>query len=205
MSRLLSVSLLSLLLLVALAGRTAQAEDLVIYLHNAWYEKHKGGEPHPKFGIYDFGGIKAALGQGVSFEAPERAPDLSPSAAAAALVKRLEAEIAQGRDPSTVKVIGASKGAYIAMLASELMRKPAVRWVLIGGCNPKRLRGREPVLTGRVLSIYETSDTVAGPCPTGTTLTRSTRSFRQISTSAGTNHGFLFTPDPAWVGPATDW
>ncbi len=205
MSRVISVSLLSLLLLAGLAGRTAQAEDLVIYLHNAWYEKHKGGEPHPKFGVYDMDGIKAALGQEVSFEAPERAAGLSPSAAAEALVNRLEDKIAQGRDPWTVKVIGASKGAYIAMLASELMRKPAVRWVLVGGCNPKRLRGREPELTGRVLSIYETSDTVAGPCPTGTPLTRSTQSFRQISINAGTNHGFLFTADPAWVGPAKDW
>lgn len=195
----------TVLTLLILAGQSAMADDLIVYLHNAWYEEHKNGEPHKKFGVYDIEGIKAALGQGISFEAPERDGSLTPAEAAAELVQDLEAKIARGRDPSTIKVIGASKGAYIAMLASQQMRNPAIRWVLIGGCTPKRISDSELKLAGRVLSIFESSDTVAGPCPTGTTLTQATRSFRQVQTHSGTSHGFLFTPDPAWVRPAKDW
>ena len=205
MSRILSLCGFALLLLTGPVGHSATAGDLVVYLHNAWYEQHKSGEPHEKFGVYDIEGIKAALGEGVMLEAPERDGSLSPAEAARVLVQDLNARIAQGRDPSTIKVIGASKGAYIAMLASAQMRNPKVRWVLIGGCNPKRLSRREPELTGRVLSIFESSDTVAGPCPKGTALTRATQSFEQAETHSGTSHGFLFTPDPAWVRPARAW
>ena len=185
--------------------KSVLANDLVIYLHNAWYEKHKDGQPHPKFGVYELSAIHSELGRDGDFIAPSREANANPEKEARLLVETIRKEIASGRRASEIKVIGASKGAFIAMLASQELRDPEIRWVLIGGCNPKRLIAKPVKLTGRVLSIYESSDTVAGSCPKGTDLTSHTRSFDEVRTDIGNSHGFLFSPDPAWVQPAKAW
>ena len=38
--------------------------EVIIFLHNAFFEKNKEGQAHERFGAYDFDGIKAALGGG---------------------------------------------------------------------------------------------------------------------------------------------
>ncbi len=194
---------------ICLAMSVAQSahadDDLVIYLHNAWYEKHKDGTPHPKFGVYHLKDIHVALGKGVDFRAPERGPDADPMEAAKDVVALIRAELATGRKPSTVKVVGASKGGVIAMLASTMLAEPDARWVIIGGCSSGPLKTFAPKLTGHVLSIYDDSDTIGGPCPDNEVLTAGTTRFKQIRTETGLNHGFLFSADAVWVIPAADW
>lgn len=194
---------------ICLAMSVAQSahadSDLVIYLHNAWYEKHKDGTPHPKFGVYHLQDIHTALGKGVDFRAPEREADADPTEAAKDVVALIRAELATGRKPSTVKVVGASKGGVIAMLASTMLAEPDVRWVIIGGCSAGPLKTFAPKLTGRVLSIYEDSDTIGGRCPDEGALSAATTAFKQLRTETGLDHGFLFSPGDAWVIPATDW
>ena len=197
--------LLIVFVIIIAPVKSVLADDLVIYLHNAWYEKYKDGQPHPKFGVYELSAIHSELGRDFDFIAPSRESKADPAKAALLLVETIRKEIASGRVASEIKVIGASKGAYIAMLASEELQDPEIRWVLIGGCNPKRLIPGSVKLTGRVLSIYESSDTVAGSCPKGTDLTSQTQSFEEVRTDIGKSHGFLFSPDPAWVQPARAW
>lgn len=192
-------------LAMSIAGSAHADSDLVIYLHNAWYEKHKDGKPHPKFGVYHLRDIHKALGKGVDFRAPERGPDADPTEAAEGVVTLIREELATGRKPSTVKVIGASKGGVIAMLASTMLAEPDVRWVIIGGCSTGPLKTFAPKLTGRVLSIYEASDTIGGPCPENETLSAATTTFTQIRTDTGLDHGFLFSADAVWATPATNW
>lgn len=187
-------------------AQSAHADgDLVIYLHNAWYEKHKDGKPHPKFGVYHLEDIHKALGEGVDFRAPERGPDADPTEAAKDVVALIRAELAAGRKPSNVKVIGASKGGVIAMVASTMLAESDVRWVVIGGCSAGPLKTFAPKLTGHVLSIYEDSDTIGGPCPENDALSAATTRFNQIRTQTGLDHGFLFSANAVWVTPATDW
>lgn len=192
-------------LVMSIAQSAWADSDFVIYLHNAWYEKHKDGMPHPKFGVYHLQDIHTALGKGVNFRTPERAPDADPMKAAIDVVSLIHAEITTGRKPSTVKVIGASKGGVIAMLASSILAQPDVRWVILGGCSAGPLKTFAPRPTGRVLSIYEDSDTIGGPCPENEALWAETTKFKQIRTETGLDHGFLFSADAAWVIPATDW
>ncbi len=192
-------------LAMSTAASARTDRDLVIYLHNAWYEKHKDGTPHPKFGVYHLRDIHKALGKGVDFRAPEREADADPTEAAKDLVALIRTELAAGRKPSAVKVIGASKGGVIGMLASTMLAEPDVRWVIIGGCSPGPLKSFAPKLTGQILSIYEASDTVAGPCPDKKALLAATTRFMQIRVETGLDHGFLFSADTAWVTPATDW
>lgn len=192
-------------LAMTVTGSAQAGGDLVIYLHNAWYEAHKDGSPHPKFGVYHLQNIHDVLGKGTDFRAPERSPAADPTEAATGVVEMIRAELEAGRKASSIKVIGASKGGVIAMLASTLLAEPDVRWVIIGGCSAGPLKTFAPKLTGHVLSIYETSDSIAGPCPDEEALTASTTKFTQIRTDTGRDHGFLFSADPVWTSPAANW
>lgn len=197
---------LACLVVMMTASQAAQASgELVIYLHNAWYESHKDGTPHPKFGPYHLDKIHEALKGEGAFLAPARNAGADPVEAAEEVVTLIQTEIAGGRSASDIKVVGASKGGVIAMIASTTLKVPDIRWVIIAGCSKGALETYSPKLTGRVLSIYDTSDTVAGPCPRDKDLTTSTVEFDEIRTETGLDHGFLFGPDPVWVKPARDW
>lgn len=201
------------LLLTALLTPPAQAaevnadeDSLVIFLHNAWFEKEKGGAPNPKFGIYAFDDIKTALAKGGELRAPERGPGADPKAEAAALTAKIRAAIDAGWAPEAIKVIGASKGAYIAQLASAELGDPGIEWVLVGGCHNKRMAaGEPPAMTGRVLSIVEETDKVAGACTPYEGLHAGTATFDEIIVTTGLDHGFQFTAEAAWIDPALAW
>jgi hypothetical protein len=199
--------LMLLTIAAALCSAPATAEqDIVIFLHNAWFEKNKGGEAHQKFGAYDFEGIKTALGGGGQVLALQRGPGADPRMAADELVQQIETLIASGHKPESIKVIGASKGALIAQLASEKLNQPRIRWVLIGGChNALVAKGDVPKMTGKVLSIYETTDTVAGSCKSYGDLVDRTETFEEVAISTGNDHGFQFGADQAWISPALSW
>ena len=204
------VKMRSLFLIVVAAvvcSAPAYAEqNLVIFLHNAWFEKNKAGEVHGKFGIYDFQGIKRALAKGGKVTAPQRGPNTEPRVAADELVQEIEGLIASGYEPESIKVVGASKGAFIAQLASEKLNRSGVRWVLVGGCHNARMaKGNLPGMTGKVLSVYETSDTIAGPCKPYAGLRKRTEKFEEVAVSTGNDHGFQFSADKAWIYPALSW
>ncbi len=185
---------------------TTTGGEVVIFLHNAFFEKNKDGQAHKRFGPYDFEGIKAALRKDRTLIAPERGPDADPQQAADALVANVKEMIESGRSADRIKVIGASKGAFIAQLASAKLEEPEMRWVLVGGCHTKRMsKGGFPAMTGRVLSIYDSSDQIAGPCAPYKPLTAKTSSFEEISISLGEGHGFQFSGNSAWITPALDW
>ena len=189
----------------AFAQQTAE-KNVLLFLHNAWFENNKDGEVHKQFGSYDFEGIKAALATGGKVLAPERRPNTDPKTAADDLVKDIEALIASGKAPGSIKVIGASKGAYIAQLASESLNRTQIRWILVGGCHNERMdKGNVPKMTGKVLSVYDTSDAIAGPCRRYRDLFAATDEFEEIAISTGRDHGFQFVADGAWIRPALSW
>jgi hypothetical protein len=187
------------------ASKSASSGELIIYLHNAWYEMHKDGTPHPKFGVYDLDGIRSVLGENAELMTPERGAHVDPSAAAAMLVKTVRAELAAGRPASAIKVIGASKGGILAMHASAHLNEPDIRWVVIGSCSDVAFSPRAPRMTGRVLSIYEASDSIGKSCSRNATFSEATKMYEEIRTETGLDHGFLFRADPSWVKPALAW
>ncbi|MEM7496523.1 MAG: hypothetical protein AAF371_00865 [Pseudomonadota bacterium] len=108
-----------------------------------------------------------------------------------------------GRAAGTIKVVGASRGGFIARMASARLDEPGIRWVIAGPCNAAQLTATEPpAMTGRVLAIKETTDTVAGPYTPREALHATTRSFEEVMLSTGRDHGFQFDADPAWIAPA---
>lgn len=66
-----------------------------------------------------------------------------------------------------ITVVGASKGAGITIYISHMLANNEVNYVLLAICNPDNLKAfnhDQVFLYGNVLSIYDSSDELAGSC-----------------------------------------
>ncbi|MAD77676.1 MAG: hypothetical protein CML20_23405 [Rheinheimera sp.] len=65
---------------------------------------------------------------------------------------------------------------------------------------PSQLR-----LTGHVLSVYESSDTLATSCQSLSELTEQPQSFKELKIATGKLHGAFYLPHVEWVELVMDW
>ncbi|MGQ4583914.1 hypothetical protein [Lysobacter sp. F60174L2] len=181
-------------------------ETHLIYLHGRIVEDLGPRPTDPRFGLYDYAAILEALAnRGATVISSQRKPNTNVNEYAGIVVAQVEELIRQGVPPKNIVVVGFSKGGDIAIHVSSFLRRPHVRFVLLAACWP---RPREPQLrlTGRVLSIYETSDTLAGDsCEPLTQHSEKPQSFTEMSISTGLSHGAFYTPAKDWMGPVLDW
>jgi hypothetical protein len=115
-----------------------------------------------------------------------------------------------GVPPSNITVVGASKGAGIAIYVSHFLENDEVNYVIMAICHPDVVAGlrRDQVyLTGNVLSIYDLTDTLAGSCQElfsfseGKGLSR----YHEVVLNVGTGHGILYKPFDEWILPTVQW
>lgn len=197
---------LALLGAAPVAAKPHAPRRVIIYLHGAIVETGGVKARDPRFGPYDWAGIVRALGQsGASVQADVRPAGADVSVWANRIADDIRRRIATGTSPSSITVIGASKGAVIASLVSTRLRIAGVRYVLMGNCNDWLLKTYSPRLTGEVLSIFEASDTIGGTCQEIASRSPTLRKFSEIRLSTGLGHGFLYWPLPQWIRPALDW
>ena len=113
--------------------------------------------------------------------------------------------VEEGVDPTDIAVIGASKGALMAMTISN-MNTHLINYVLLGANNTQIEQENQWNLHGRVLGIYEKSDELAGK-NYDHWIKRSTnaQAFDQLKINTGLGHGFLYRPLDDWLIPAKQW
>ncbi len=123
------------------------------------------------------------------------------------VVYQIDSSLKEGTNPNDITVIGASKGALIAMLTSSMLKNKEVNFVFMAACNSYSLK-RFPKLKfyGNILSIYEESDRIGRSCNdfrkrSGKTISH----YKEIELHTGLKHGFLFKPLPQWTLPALTW
>jgi hypothetical protein len=198
-----------LLLACSTGARRSQAPDgprVLYYLHGKIVEDLGPRGVSPRFGAYDFPGIISALRRGGLTVVSEARPrDTDPSAYADKVVADIRRRIAAGLPPSSITVVGASKGAVIASLVSSRLADSGVRYVLMANCNDWLIRTFDPRLSGEVLSIYETSDDVGASCAPLIERSPAVRRFQEIRLETGLGHGTVYRPLPAWVEPTLAW
>jgi hypothetical protein len=178
----------------------------VIYLHGRIVEEHGRDAVSRDFGRYELDAIHRALaarGATVIGEVRSRGADVN--AAAEALAGELRQLLLSGVPSGHITVVGASKGAVIAMVASTALPEPRVRWVLLANCNDTVRTSFPLALHGEVLSIYESSDDIGGSCASLFASSPGLARSAEVRLDTGLRHGFLYRPLPAWVGPALDW
>lgn len=181
------------------------SERYVIYSHGFIVEGDDPKPVSPQYGQYDFPAIKQAIfnNGGFNLIAYQRPKSLDDSYAETlkSWVKRL---VAGGVKPSSITLVGFSRGAYLTALASNDLADVGINTALMAICEKGDLSAAPGLaLGGNLLSIYEKSDSL-GSCKK-LAARGHLISFKEIEISTGKKHGAFFQPRAEWVGPLKAW
>ena len=191
---------ISLFLLFSLNGTHAAT---VYYLHGKIVEDKGDNAVHPIYGTYRYGEIVAKLRrEGHAVHSEIRPPGTDRAAYARVLATEIRDQIKVGRSPDEIVIIGFSKGAQIAILLSQELALPDLRFVFQAVCGSWVQRFADLKVYGNIMSLYETSDT-AGSC--AELFARSIVKSCEVAITTGEKHGAFYRPNEAWMAPQRDW
>lgn len=180
------------------------AARYLFYLHGQILEDQGSEAMHPEFGRYEYDAIVRSLADsGFSVISELRAPNTDPERYADSVAAQVRRLIDAGLPAHSIAVVGVSKGAVIAMLASTRLSAP-IRYVLLANCNDWVLQRFPLQLHGEVLSIFETTDSIGRSCQSLFDRSPSLGRRQELSLNTGLRHGFIFRPGP-WLGPTVAW
>jgi len=191
------------------------SQKYLFYMHGKWIEMHGLNRAHPQHGRYQYREIVDALAQrGFVVISEARTGGGRMGEYARKVAEQISELIAQGVPPSNITVIGHSKGGYMALMVSSMLRKPDLTFVVMAGCGKEGTQFRRSYerflekgaagLSGRILSIYDTADTAAGSCAEAFDLSGQTRSREKVF-HTGRGHGLFYSPDPVWIGEIVEF
>jgi hypothetical protein len=177
----------------------------LIYLHGRIVEMQGRQAVSPEFGRYEYDAILQALAsKGLVVISEVRGTDTGPAYAkkVAGQVRKL---LAAGVPANHVTVAGFSKGALLARAASAELGKPDVRFVIMAGCGPRAAQSiKAGALKGRILSLYDQADAMAGSCRPLFATAPGLES-KEVRLTIGMGHGVFFTPRKEWIDLVADW
>ena len=183
----------------------------LFYLHGKIVEDQGLPAIDPIYGEYEYGAILEKLhssGFVVVSEVRSKGTDVNDYANR--VVMQIRALLTGGVPAGNITVVGASKGAWIVILISDSMANPAINYVLLAIYTPDTVKemidGKE-TLSGNVLSIYDSVDTLAGSCQDLFTYSegKGLSSHAEIVLHVGTGHGVLYKPLVEWIDPTIQW
>ena len=159
----------------------------------------------PRFGIYEFEKILESFkerGFVVISEARKQNREIEPYAAkVTAQVKQL---LKDGVPPKNITIVGASQGAWIAMLVSTYVANRDLNFVFIAACAADDGLLQSINLHGNVLFISERTDQ-PGSCQRFRDDAKGINAYNSIEVNTGLKHGFLYRPIKEWIDPSVEW
>jgi len=183
----------------------------LFYLHGKIIEDQGLPAVSPDYGEYEYGAILQKLSDhGFRVISEPRPQDTDGWEYAQRVAEQVSELLDAGVPAENISVVGASKGAGIAIFVSNLMKNEKINYVPMAICAPDtvaELIQSQVALYGNVLSIYDSTDQFAGSCAElfeysqGKGLTR----HEEIVLQVGTGHGILFQPLDEWVMPVVEW
>lgn len=195
-----------LLLLAASRGQGQAAPRYVIYLHGKIVEAAGRRPTDPAFGVYEYDAILDSLRHsGFVVLSDQRPSGTDSDSFATHVARQVDSLLRLGVAPQAITVIGFSKGGWIAILSSSRLHNPAISFVFMGACGPWAFHRPDLHVSGRLLSLYETSDSLGVSCaPLFARRSPGTQA-REIALTLGLGHGTFFQPRSAWLAPAVAW
>lgn len=187
------------------------SDRYMFYLHGKIIEDEGLPAISPEYGEYRYEEILGVLqSYGFVVISEQRPKDTDATKYAVRVVSQINALLGSGVPSGSITVVGASKGAAIAMLVSNLVADSKVNYVLLGACNPPTVEElvRQGVsLSGNVLAIYDSADEYAGSCEGVFSLSegKGLGQDSELVVHVGTGHGILYEPLPEWVVPTVNW
>ena len=178
----------------------------LIYLHGAIIERAGVRPTHPEFGIYEYEEILEVFAERGFVVISEARPDGTDGMLYAATVAdQVRKLLAAGVRPEHITVVGFSKGAGIAIAASSMLAHDDLNFVFMAACNPWLDSRPEIIARGRLLSLRESSDELAGTCDGLFERSPNRRNQREVLLELGGGHGMFYRPQAEWVDAVADW
>jgi hypothetical protein len=180
----------------------------LFYLHGRIIED-QGAENavSEKFGKYEYQKIlKTFEDAGFQVISEARPKDTDADKYADKIVGEIKLLLEAETTAKQITVVGASKGSLIAQLISTRLANKSVNFVLMANCNKWVEENYQINLHGRILSIYEKSDTIGGnSCESIKNNSKGISEYKEIEINTKLDHGFLYKPLKEWVEPTISW
>jgi hypothetical protein len=109
-----------------------------------------------------------------------------------------------GVPASNITVVGASKGAFISMMASTMLQNKEINFVFLAGCSDG-IRKFDLNFYGNILSIYDEKDQLVGSCQNYFKQSLGINRQKEIVLKIGTGHGIVYKPLKEWIDPVVQW
>jgi hypothetical protein len=178
----------------------------LFYLHGAIVED-KGLRPeHPTFGVYEYEAILDTLAaRGLVVISEARKPGTNVYVYARKVMVQIDGLLAAGVLPDHISVGGHSKGGAIAIRVCSMLQNERMNFIFLASCFAGTFTPPGPDLCGRVLSIYEASDELAGSCQRAFDMATRPLIYHEIELQTGEGHGAFYRPIPEWIDPLVEW
>jgi predicted esterase len=175
----------------------------LFFFHN-YYVETKGTDGDCKY----FDILKAFADKGFIVISEIRPKDASVVEYAKKATANIQKLLDAGVPPENITVAGHSKGGVIAIQVASLLEKPKVNYVIMAGCGIAGLEKAYPDfgrLNGNFLSVYATSDKVAGSCSTAFSQAKQDVLIKEIAFENAAGHQLFFKPTDDWFEPVVSW
>jgi hypothetical protein len=186
-------------------------KQYMFYLHGKIIEDQGIPAISPDYGHYEYEAILEKLSTyGFAVISEQRPKDTDGVEYARRITGQVTALLDAGVPAKNITVVGASKGASIAIFVSHFLVNEEINYVILAICHPNEvanLKQNQIFLYGNILSIYDSVDEFAGSCQElfsfseGKGLSR----YEEIVLSVGTGHGILYQPLDVWLLPTVQW
>lgn len=196
----------SILLILTIGCQCAFAQIHIYYLHGKINEEQGRNAVSEKFGKFELDEILKQLNVNNSVIHCEiRTKDTDVKIYATKISREIDSLINSGIPPKNITIVGASKGAIIAMNISNI-NKHNINYVFLAGNNDYQEKNNDWKFHGQILCIYDLSDDIAGKNynywkekPNYSTI------FEQLEIKTNLGHGFLYKPLKEWINPTKEW
>lgn len=178
----------------------------LFYIHGKIIEDEGVDAVSPQYGPYEFEAILSYLADaGFNVIGEVRSGTADVDRYAERVSVQVNTLLAEGVPSENITIVGFSKGAYITMLTSARLSNPDLNFVLIAICVDEIIANPGVLLTGRILSLYETSDEYGSTCKPLADRSPEVMGFEEIKLDTGKQHGAFYTADPIWLDPVISW
>jgi hypothetical protein len=188
------------------------ASHYMFYLHGQIIEDEGIPAISPEFGEYEYEAILNKLASHDFVVISELRPiNTDALEYAEKVVGQINQLLDAGVPAQSITVVGASKGASIAIFVSYLLENTKTNFVLLGTCHPdmvENLVQNQISLYGNVLAIYDSTDLeYSGSCADlfAYSESKGIGQHDEIVLHVGTGHGILYKPLDEWVLPSVQW
>ena len=185
----------------------------LFYIHGKIIEEQGIPAVDPVFGEYEYQSILERFGSNnLVVISEQRLKNTESIEYAKRTQEQVTTLLNAGVPASNITIVGASKGAYIAIYVSHFLENQEIKFVIMGICNPEILADLKQnliFLYGKVLSIYDSADDQnGGSCEELFRLSESNgglAGYDEIVLNTGIGHAILYKPFNEWITPVIQW